>query len=80
MHHPLQRDLETARDLGVAIDLRLVTGEKLLTGLHDWNGEEGWFSVYDPQHFGDDTTTRTIMLDQVSSWSVTDVTYTCGEG
>lgn len=76
MHHPLQRDLETARDLGVAIELRLVTGEKLLTGLHDWNGEEGWFSVYYPQNLADTTSTRTIMVDQVSSWSVTDVTYT----
>lgn len=75
---PLRRELESARDMGVAVQLHLVSGERLLTGLHDWNAEEGWFSVYDPQHLGDYDTTRTIMLDQVASWTLTDVSYRIG--
>jgi hypothetical protein len=71
----LRNALEGARDLGVAVELRLITGEKLLTGLHDWNGDEGWFSVYAPQHFQDNDTTRTVMVHQVSSWTVTDTPY-----
>lgn len=70
---PLRRELETARDMGLVVELHLVTGEKLVTpSLHDWNGEEGWFSVIDPQTLGDRTSTRTVMVDQVSSWHVWD--------
>lgn len=74
----LRNVMESARDLGVAVELHLVSGERLLTGLHDWNADDGWFSVYDPQTLGDHDTTRTIMLDQVGSWTLTDVSYRIG--
>jgi hypothetical protein len=77
MDDPLRIDLEGARDLGVAVELHLTTGEKLLTGLHHWPDESdgSWFSVYAPQSFGDDTTTRKIFRDQVSHWIVTNAKY-----
>lgn len=67
----LKNDMEGARDLGVAVELHLTTEEKLLTGLHHWAGDEGGFSVYHPQTLGDNDSTRKVMIDQVSSWSVT---------
>lgn len=77
MGDPLRNDLEGARDLGVAVELHLTTGEKLLTGLHHWpdDSDDSWFSVYAPQTFGDDTTTRKVFRDQVSHWIVTKVSY-----
>jgi len=71
----LKNDLEGARELVVSVELHLTTGERLLTTLHHWAGEEGWFSVYDPQSLGDKETTRKVMVDQVSSWAITDVSH-----
>jgi len=70
----LRNDLEGARELGFAVEIKLVTGDELFTGLHTWS-DEGWFSVYAPQDLRDKDTTRKVMVDQVSSWVVTDVRY-----
>lgn len=73
MSDALRNDLEGAIDLGVAVEIHLTTGEKFLTSLHHWPEDEAWFSVWVPQTFGDDNTTRKAFRDQVSHWIVTDV-------
>lgn len=68
-------DLRYAQTTRVAVEVHLISGERLLKGVHDVNEEEGFVSLYDPQHLGDDTTTRKIALDLIGSVTVTDVRW-----
>lgn len=68
-------DLRYAHITGVAVEVHLVTGEKLLKGVHDVREDEGFVSLFDPQHLGDGTTTRKLALDMIGSITVTDVRW-----
>lgn len=68
-------DFKYAQTTGVAVEVHLLNGEKLLKGVHDVNEEEGFVSLYDPQVFGDNTTTRKVPLDLIASVTITDVQW-----
>ena len=69
-------DLAYAQAAGVCVEIRLLTGEEMLTGVHEIHEEDGFVSLFAPQVFGDDATTRKDGLDLVASVAVTDVQWT----
>jgi hypothetical protein len=72
-------DLRYAQTVQLAVDISLVNGEKFFTGVHDVDEEQGFVAFYNPQTFGDSTTTRKVALDLVASVTVTNIDYTTGE-
>jgi hypothetical protein len=69
-------DLRYAQTVGVAVRLNLFNGQELLVGVHEVNEVEGFVSLYDPQGFGDSTTTRKVGLEDITSVTVTDIEWT----
>jgi hypothetical protein len=68
-------DFRFAQTAYVAVEVHLLNGEKLVTGVHEVHEEEGFVSLYDPQTYGDDATTRKVDGDLIVSVSVTDVQW-----
>jgi len=68
-------DFRFAQTSGVAVEVHLLSGESLLTGVHEVHEEEGFVSLYEPQTFGDNTTTRKVDGDLIESLTVTDVEW-----
>jgi hypothetical protein len=52
-----------------------MSGETLMTGVHEVHEEDGFVSLYAPQTFGDNTTTRKVDGDLIASVAVTDVEW-----
>lgn len=73
MRDALVNDLRFAQQAGVCVELTTHTGERFMTGVHAVDDTAGFVSLYAPQTFGDDGTTRKVDLDLVSSVVVTDV-------
>jgi hypothetical protein len=63
-------DFRFAETAGVAVEVVLLTGKKLLTGVHEVQEEDGFVSLYAPQTFGDETTTRKVDGDLIVSITV----------
>jgi len=66
-------DLKFAQQAGVAVDVRLFDGQRFQTGVADVDDENGFVSLYRPQHFDDTTTRVRIRLDDITSLAVTDI-------
>ncbi len=73
-------DLRASMDLLCAIEVGTPYRKPgQLTGVKDLNEEDEYVVVYDPQTFGDTTTTTTILLSDVVSVTLhSDVKYEMG--
>lgn len=60
-------DLLFAKTAGVCAEVKTLNGDRYLTGVHEVNEEEGFVSLYNPQHMQDDGTTRKVPLDLIAS-------------
>jgi hypothetical protein len=68
-------DLRFAETSGVAVEVHLLNGEKLVNGVHEVHEDENFVSFYDPQTYGDVTTTRKVDGDLIVSVTVTDMQW-----
>lgn len=68
-------DLKFAQSAGVMVEVDILGGGKLNTGVHEVNEAEGFVSLYAPETFRDNTTTRKVPLDVLASVTVTDVEW-----
>jgi hypothetical protein len=66
-------DLRYAQAAGVYAEVALSTGETLLVRVLEVNEQEGLVSVAVPQISGDETPSREIRLDVMSSVKVTEI-------
>jgi hypothetical protein len=66
-------DLRYAQAAGVYAEVTLLTGETLLFRVLEVNEQEGLVSVAVPQGSGDETPSREIRLDLISSVKVTEI-------
>jgi hypothetical protein len=57
------------------VEVLLLNGDKFLTVDHEVHEEEAFVSLYDPQAYGHDATTRKVLLDLIMSVAVTDVEW-----
>jgi hypothetical protein len=68
-------DFRFAQTAGVAVEVHLLSGEKLMTGVHEVHEDEGFVTLFAPQTYGDETTTRKVDGDLIASVAVTDVQW-----
>ena len=68
-------DLRFAQAANFAVRVRTMSGEEFLAGVHEVHEDEGYVSLYAPEHHGDDTTRRKLDYDLIESLTVTDITW-----
>jgi hypothetical protein len=68
-------DLKYAQTTGMSVQIQLLNGDEMLTGVHEVHEDEGFVSLYAPQAFGDDTTTKKVGLDLIATCTVTNIPY-----
>jgi hypothetical protein len=68
-------DLRFAEKADLAVRVRTMSGEEFLAGVHEVHDDEGYVSLYAPEHHGDQATRRKVDLDLVESLTVTDIKW-----
>lgn len=68
-------DLRFAQTAALAVRIRTMSGEEFLAGVHDVRDDEGYVSLYAPEHHGDDQTRRKPDYDLIESVTVTDIEW-----
>lgn len=68
-------DLRFAQTAALAVRIRRMSGEEFLAGVHDVRDDEGYVSLYAPEHRGDDQTRRKLDYDLIESVTVTDIEW-----
>jgi hypothetical protein len=68
-------DLRFAQSANLAVRIRTVSGEEFLAGVDEVREDEGYASLYAPEHMGDDQTRRKLDLDLIESLTVTDIKW-----
>ena len=72
-------DLRFAQHAGVAVRVRTMSGEEFLAGVHDVREDEGYVSLYAPEHHGDYATRPKVDLDLIESLTVTDIQWAASD-
>jgi hypothetical protein len=68
-------DLRFAQTADFAVRIRTMSGEEFLAGVHEVHDDEGYVSLFVPEHMGDETTRRKVDLDLIESITVTDIKW-----
>jgi hypothetical protein len=72
-------DLRFAQGAGLAVRVRTMSGEEFLAGVHEVRDDEGYVSLYAPEHHGDDQTRRKLDYDLIESLTVTDIQWSASD-
>ena len=73
--NPHAENLRFAQQAEKCVEITMTTGQKFMTGVHDVDEDQGLFTLYTPQHMGDETTRTTLHLADIASLSVTEISW-----
>jgi hypothetical protein len=73
-------DLRFAQAANFAVRVRTMSGEEFLAGVHEVHDDEGYVSLYAPEHHGDYATRRKLDYDLIESLTVTDIDWATSAG
>ena len=69
-------DLKFAQTAGMAVELTTYNGQQFgYVGVEAVNAEEGWVSLWTPEHSDDETTRTRLELSNISSVKVSDIAW-----